>query len=161
MSNLGLRIAMREAGITMLETKVGDRYVMAELESRGWNLGGEASGHIVCLDKATTGDAIVAALQVLAAMLDSKLSLAELSHGMTKLPQVLVNVKFEKGTAPLENLHVKEVIAQVEQDLAGQGRVLIRKSGTEPLIRVMVEGREQQQVQNFAEKIAAAVKIAS
>jgi phosphoglucosamine mutase len=116
---------------------------------------------VINLDHTGTGDGIVASLQVLGAMLDTGLSLAELAQGMTKLPQVLVNVKFEKGSAPLENKHVKDVIAEVEAALAGQGRVLIRKSGTEPLIRVMVEGKEQQVVQDFAERIAAAVKLAS
>jgi phosphoglucosamine mutase len=144
-----------------VRSKVGDRYVMELLQEKGWRIGGENSGHVINLDHTGTGDGIVASLQVLASMMDTNLSLAELSHGMTKLPQVLVNVKFEKGSAPLDNMHVKEVIAKVEAELHGQGRVLIRKSGTEPLIRVMVEGREQDQVQEYAERIAAAVKLAS
>ncbi len=161
MSNMGLELALAELDIPFVRSKVGDRYVMELLQEKGWRIGGENSGHVINLDHTGTGDGIVASLQVLASMMDTNLSLAELSHGMTKLPQVLVNVKFEKGSAPLDNMHVKEVIAKVEAELHGQGRVLIRKSGTEPLIRVMVEGREQDQVQEYAERIAAAVKLAS
>jgi len=148
-------------GIPFARSKVGDRYVMEMLSEKGWRIGGENSGHVLNLDHTGTGDGIVASLQVLAAMLESGLTLAEFSHGMTKLPQVLINVKFEKGSAPLENQHVKDVIAKVEHELHGQGRVLIRKSGTEPLIRVMVEGKDQAQVQQYAEQIATAVKLAS
>jgi len=161
MTNMGMELALAELGIPFARSKVGDRYVMELLQEKGWRIGGENSGHVINLDHTGTGDGIVASLQVLGAMLDTGLSLAELAQGMTKLPQVLVNVKFEKGSAPLENKHVKDVIAEVEAALAGQGRVLIRKSGTEPLIRVMVEGKEQQVVQEFAERIAAAVKLAS
>lgn len=161
MSNMGLELALADLDIPFVRSKVGDRYVMELLQEKGWRIGGENSGHVINLDHTGTGDGIVASLQVLGAMLDTGLSLAELSHGMTKLPQVLVNVKFEKGSAPLENKHVTDVIATVEAELAGQGRVLIRKSGTEPLIRVMVEGKEQATVQEYAERIAAAVKLAS
>jgi phosphoglucosamine mutase len=161
MSNMGLELALAELGIPFARSNVGDRYVVEMLAQKNWRIGGENSGHVLNLDHAGTGDGIIASIQVLTAMLEAKLSLAELAQGMTKMPQVLVNVKFEKGTAPLENLHVKEVIQQVERDLNGQGRVLIRKSGTEPLIRVMVEGRIQDEVQQFAQKIADAVKIAS
>lgn len=161
MSNMGLELALAELGIPFARSNVGDRYVVEMLAQKNWRIGGENSGHVLNLDHAGTGDGIIASIQVLTAMLEAKLSLADLAQGMTKMPQVLVNVKFEKGTAPLENLHVKEVIQQVERDLNGQGRVLIRKSGTEPLIRVMVEGRIQDEVQQFAQKIADAVKIAS
>ncbi len=161
MSNMGLELALAEMGIPFARSKVGDRYVMEMLSEKGWRIGGENSGHVLNLDHTGTGDGIVASLQVLAAMLESGLTLAEFSHGMTKLPQVLINVKFEKGSAPLENQHVKDVIAKVEHELHGQGRVLIRKSGTEPLIRVMVEGKDQAQVQQYAEQIATAVKLAS
>lgn len=161
MSNMGLELALAELDIPFVRSKVGDRYVMELLQEKGWRIGGENSGHVLNLDHTGTGDGIIASLQVLAAMQDSGLNLATLAQGMTKLPQVLVNVKFEKGSAPLENLHVKQVIAQVEAELHGQGRVLIRKSGTEPLIRVMVEGKVQSEVQEYAEKIAAAVKLAS
>lgn len=161
MSNMGLELALAELDIPFVRSKVGDRYVMELLQEKGWRIGGENSGHVLNLDHTGTGDGIIASLQVLAAMHDTGLKLADLAHGMTKLPQVLVNVKFEKGSAPLENLHVKQVIAQVEAELHGQGRVLIRKSGTEPLIRVMVEGKVHSEVQEYAEKIAAAVKLAS
>lgn len=161
MSNMGLELALAEMGIPFARSKVGDRYVMEMLTEKGWRIGGENSGHVLNLDHTGTGDGIVASLQVLAAMIEAGVSLADFSHGMTKLPQVLINVKFEKGTVPLENQHVKDVIAKVEQELHGQGRVLIRKSGTEPLIRVMVEGKDQAQVQHYAEQIATAVKLAS
>jgi phosphoglucosamine mutase len=161
MSNMGLELALAELGIPFARSNVGDRYVVEMLAQKNWRIGGENSGHVLNLDHTGTGDGIIASIQVLTAMLEAKLSLAELAQGMTKLPQVLVNVKFEKGTAPLENLHVKTVIQQVEQELNGQGRVLIRKSGTEPLIRVMVEGRIQDEVQKYAQKIADAVKVAS
>ncbi len=161
MSNMGLELALAELGIPFARSNVGDRYVVEMLAQKNWRIGGENSGHVLNLDHAGTGDGIIASIQVLTAMLEAKLSLAELAKGMTKMPQVLINVKFEKGTAPLENLHVKQVIQQVEQDLNGQGRVLIRKSGTEPLIRVMVEGRIQDEVQQYAQKIADAVKVAS
>lgn len=161
MSNMGLELALAELNIPFVRSKVGDRYVMELLQEKGWRIGGENSGHVLNLDHTGTGDGIIASLQVLAAMQDTGKTLAEIAQGMTKLPQVLVNVKFEKGSAPLENLHVKQVIAQVESELQGQGRVLIRKSGTEPLIRVMVEGKVHTEVQEYAEKIAAAVKLAS
>jgi phosphoglucosamine mutase len=161
MSNMGLELALAKMGIPFARSKVGDRYVMEMLTEKGWRIGGENSGHVLNLDHTGTGDGIVASLQVLAAMIEAGVSLADFSHGMTKLPQVLINVKFEKGTIPLENQHVKDVIAKVEQELHGQGRVLIRKSGTEPLIRVMVEGKDHAQVQHYAEQIATAVKLAS
>lgn len=134
---------------------------MELLREKNWRIGGENSGHVLNLDHTCTGDGIIASLQVLTAMIESGLSLAEFSQGMHKLPQVLVNVKFEKGTAPLEKQHVKQVISDVETELNGSGRVLIRKSGTEPLIRVMVEGQDETMVRQYAERIAAAVKIAS
>jgi phosphoglucosamine mutase len=161
MSNMGLELALAELEIPFARSKVGDRYVMELLNEKGWLIGGENSGHVLNLAHAGTGDGIIASLQVLAAMLESKLTLAELSQGMQKLPQVLVNVKFAKGSAPLENQHVKDEIAAVEAELGNQGRVLIRKSGTEPLIRVMVEGKDAPQVQAYAERIATAVKLAS
>ena len=161
MSNLGLELALKELDIPFARSAVGDRYVMELLREKNWRIGGENSGHVLNLDHTCTGDGIIASLQVLAAMIESGMSLAEFSQGMHKLPQVLVNVKFEKGTAPLEKHHVKQVITEVEAELNGSGRVLIRKSGTEPLIRVMVEGQDETQVRQYAERIAAAVKIAS
>ena len=161
MSNLGLELALKELDIPFARSAVGDRYVMELLREKNWRIGGENSGHVLNLDHTCTGDGIIASLQVLTAMIEAGMTLAEFSQGMHKLPQVLVNVKFEKGTAPLEKQHVKQVIADVEAELNGSGRVLIRKSGTEPLIRVMVEGQDETLVRQFAERIAAAVKIAS
>ena len=161
MSNLGLELALKQLDIPFERSKVGDRYVMELLREKNWRIGGENSGHVLNLDHTCTGDGIIASLQVLTAMIEAKMTLAEFSQGMHKLPQVLVNVKFEKGTAPLEKQHVKQVIAEVEAELNGSGRVLIRKSGTEPLIRVMVEGEQEALVRQYAERIAAAVKIAS
>ncbi|GAB2920856.1 phosphoglucosamine mutase [Rheinheimera gaetbuli] len=161
MSNLGLELALKELDIPFARSAVGDRYVMELLREKNWRIGGENSGHVLNLDHTCTGDGIIASLQVLTAMIEAGMSLAQFSQGMHKLPQVLVNVKFEKGTAPLEKQHVKQVIAEVEAELNGSGRVLIRKSGTEPLIRVMVEGQDETQVRQYAERIAAAVKIAS
>lgn len=161
MSNMGLELALARLAIPFARSAVGDRYVMELLRENNWRIGGENSGHVLNLDYTCTGDGIIASLQVLNAMLTSNSSLAELCTDMKKLPQVLVNVKFAKGTAPLEKQNVKQSIAEVEQALAGTGRVLIRKSGTEPLIRVMVEGEDEALVRAYAEKIAAAVKIAS
>jgi len=158
MSNFGMEKAIHALGLEFVRANVGDRYVMAALESRGWTLGGEASGHIVCLDKATTGDAIVAALQVLAAMIGSGRSLAELKAGMSKYPQVLINVrlaqKIDIKTVPA----IQKAVALAEEKLADQGRVLLRASGTEPLIRVMVEGADATLVQELAEELAEVVR---
>ena len=161
MTNLALEHALNEMGVGLARAKVGDRYVIAELLARNWQLGGENSGHLVCFQHTTTGDAIIAALQVLMALKRRGQSLVDARSDLKKCPQVLVNVKFEKGSAPLEKQHVKQVIADVEAKLNGSGRVLIRKSGTEPLIRVMVEGEDADVVRSYAEQIAAAVKIAS
>lgn len=161
MSNMGLELALAELKIPFLRSKVGDRYVMELLREHDWRIGGENSGHVLNLDHTCTGDGIIASLQVLTAMIQEQQSLADISQGMAKLPQVLVNVKFEKGTAPLEKQNVKQAIADVEAKLGTKGRVLIRKSGTEPLIRVMVEGEVLTEVEAFAQTIANAVKIAS
>lgn len=161
MSNLGLELALAKLDIPFARSAVGDRYVMELLREYDWRIGGENSGHVLNLDHACTGDGIIASLQVLNAMLSSELSLAELCADMRKLPQVLVNVKFTKGSTPLEKQHVKKSISDVEQALGKTGRVLIRKSGTEPLIRVMVEGENEAEVRAYAEKIAEAVKVSS
>lgn len=158
MSNFGMERAIRDMGLDFVRAAVGDRYVMAELESRGWNLGGEASGHIVCLDKATTGDAIVAALQVLAAMVASDRSLAELKCGMSKYPQVLINVRLAEKIDLAASTAVQAAVRAAEQRLGDQGRVLLRASGTEPVIRVMVEGQDAVLVQALAEELAEAVR---
>ena len=158
MSNMGLEIALKNLGIPFVRAKVGDRYVLEMLVEKNWRLGAENSGHVLLLDKTTTGDGIVAGLQVLAAMIRNNMSLADLCSGMTMLPQILINVRFSGKNDPLMNPEVKSAIAQAEQQLGNNGRVLIRKSGTEPLIRVMVEGSNQSQVQQLAEQIANAVK---
>jgi len=160
MSNLGMEIAVREMGLEFVRAKVGDRYVMAELQSRGWTLGGEASGHILCLDKTTTGDAIIAALQVLSAMVRTHKPLHELRGGMQKLPQVLINVRVGRRSDPMMHSPVVAAVKAAEERLADRGRVLLRASGTEPLIRVMVEGADQSLVATLAEELAGAVAVA-
>ena len=158
MSNFGMEKAIQALGLEFVRANVGDRYVMAALESRGWTLGGEASGHIVCLDKATTGDAIVAALQVLAAMVSSGKTLHELKAGMSKYPQVLINVRLAQKIDVKTVPSVQKAVAHAEARLADQGRVLLRASGTEPLIRVMVEGADAALVQELAEELAEVVR---
>jgi phosphoglucosamine mutase len=158
MSNMGLEIALKNLGIPFDRAKVGDRYVLEKLVEKNWRLGAENSGHVLLLDKTTTGDGIIAGLQVLAAMVRNDMSLADLCSGMTMLPQVLINVRFSGENDPLNSAQVKSAIAQAEKQLGSNGRALIRKSGTEPLIRVMVEGNNETEVQNLAEAIAIAVK---
>ncbi|HCN41628.1 MAG TPA: phosphoglucosamine mutase [Proteus vulgaris] len=158
MSNMGLEIALKQLGIPFVRAKVGDRYVLEKLQEKGWRLGAENSGHIILLDKTTTGDGIVAGLQVLSAMVRNHMSLHDLCSGMKLLPQILVNVRFTGNHDPLQTLEVQKVAKAVEDELAGKGRVLLRKSGTEPLIRVMVEGENEEQVTAMANRIADAVK---
>jgi len=160
MSNLGLELALKTLDIPFLRSKVGDRYVMELLTERGWRIGGENSGHIVNLDHGTTGDGIVAGIQVLAAMRRSDMTLEQLTAPVTLLPQVLVNVRFEGTKDPLQAAAVKFAVAEVERALGERGRVLLRKSGTEPLIRVMVEGDDEALVKQYAEQIATAVTTA-
>lgn len=158
MSNMGLELALKQLGIPFVRAKVGDRYVLEKLQEKGWRLGAENSGHVILLDKIATGDGIVASLQVLTAMVRNHMSLHDLCTGMKMLPQVLVNVRFAGEHDPLESDAVKVVAQDVEKALAGKGRVLLRKSGTEPLIRVMVEGEDAAQVTALANQIADAVK---
>ncbi|WP_445397351.1 phosphoglucosamine mutase [Zobellella sp. An-6] len=157
MSNMALELALDKLAIPFVRAKVGDRYVMELLKEHGWKLGGENSGHIISLDHNTTGDGIVAALQVLRAMVGERRSLHELRNGLTLFPQVLVNVRFNAGTDPLASEDVRRRVAEAEAELAGAGRVLLRKSGTEPLIRVMVEGADKALVERLAHRIAEAV----
>jgi len=158
MSNMGLELALKQLGIPFARAKVGDRYVLEKMQEKQWRLGAENSGHVILLDKTTTGDGIVASLQVLTAMVRNHMSLHDLCSGMKMLPQVLVNVRFSGTGDPLEDETVKSVTAEVEKTLAGRGRVLLRKSGTEPLIRVMVEGENEAQVTELAHRIAEQVK---
>ena len=158
MSNMSLEIALKMLGVPFLRANVGDRYVLEKMVENDWTLGGENSGHIIIADKNTTGDGIVASLAVLAAMAQHKLSLNELASAVKLFPQVLINVRFAGGENPLESDAVKSVAADVEKRLEGKGRILLRKSGTEPLIRVMVECQDAELAQKCAEEIAEAVK---
>ena len=158
MSNMSLEIALKMLGVPFLRANVGDRYVLEKMLENDWTLGGENSGHIIIADKNTTGDGIVASLAVLAAMAQHKLSLNELASAVKLFPQVLINVRFAGGDNPLESDAVKSVAAEVEKRLEGKGRILLRKSGTEPLIRVMVECQDAELAQQCAEEIAEAVK---
>jgi phosphoglucosamine mutase len=146
--------------IPFSRANVGDRYVMEQLSERGWTYGGENSGHIICLGHTTTGDGIVAALQVLAAMLAQKQSLRGLLSDLTLYPQLLVNVRFKGDSDPLSSDVVKMAQAKAENQLGDSGRVLLRKSGTEPLLRVMVEGADSALVEQCANDIADAVRAA-
>jgi len=161
MSNLGLDLALQALDIPFARSKVGDRYVMELLKELDWRIGGENSGHILNLDHGTTGDGIVAGILVLAAMRRQNATLEELTSAMEMLPQVLVNVRFEGEHDPLKSDKVKAAQAQVESELGVRGRVLLRKSGTEPLIRVMVEGDDHSAVLAHANLIADAVKSVS
>ncbi|MDG1113354.1 MAG: phosphoglucosamine mutase [Pseudomonadales bacterium] len=156
MSNLGLEVALKDHGIGFARALVGDRYVVAKLLQEGWRLGGEGSGHILCLDQATTGDGVVSALQVLRAIVDQGKTLAELKSAMTKFPQVMINVRAVSARV-MENETVRSAVRDVEAELGDKGRVLLRPSGTEPLIRVMVEGEDAQQVTHLAGQLAAVV----
>ncbi len=161
MSNLGLEVALREAGIEFRRAAVGDRYVLSMLRESGGTLGGETSGHILCLDKTTTGDGLVSALQVLAIMRASGRTLAELAAPMRKFPQVLLNVRVAERFDPTAVPAVRDAVRRVEQRLGRDGRVVLRASGTEPVIRVMVEGREESQAKAAAAELAAAVQGAA
>ncbi len=158
MSNMGLQLALAAADIALERAKVGDRYVMQGLEAHGWILGGEPSGHILCLDKSRTGDAIIAGLQVLAVMVQTNATLSELCQGFNLLPQTLVNVRLEQMADPYDFPELVTIFKQAEQDVRGKGRLLIRKSGTEPLIRVMVELDDAEQCAQLANDLAAHVK---
>ena len=158
MSNMSLEIALKMLGVPFVRANVGDRYVLEKMVEHGWTLGGENSGHIIIADKNTTGDGIIASLAVLSAMVQHRLSLNELASAVKLFPQVLINVRFAGGANPLESEAVKVVAADVEKRLEGKGRILLRKSGTEPLIRVMVECEDGTLAKQCAEEIAEAVK---
>jgi phosphoglucosamine mutase len=157
MSNLGLELALASQGVGFQRAKVGDRYVLEMLRETGGQLGGETSGHILCLDKTTTGDGLVTALQVLSIMRQTRRSLAELTSGMQRLPQVLINVRTAGRVDVVGATLVRQAVARVEHELGRRGRVVLRASGTEPVVRVMVEGEDQVEVRRMAESIAAAV----
>ncbi|HEU4424155.1 MAG TPA: phosphoglucosamine mutase [Pilimelia sp.] len=161
MSNLGLRLAMARAGIRLVETKVGDRYVLEELRGARLALGGEQSGHVVMPSYATTGDGILTGLHMMSRMAATGLSLAELASVVTKLPQVLINVRVADRAAGATAPTVQAAVAEAEAELGDTGRVLLRPSGTEPLVRVMVEAATEETARSVAERIAAAVRTAS
>jgi phosphoglucosamine mutase len=158
MSNLGLELALRAAGIDFRRAAVGDRYVLAMLRETRGILGGESSGHILCLDKTTTGDGLVSALQVLAVMKQTGRELAELASGMRKFPQVLLNVQVRARSDPGQLPAVQEAVARIEARLGSEGRVVLRASGTEPVIRVMVEGRDEATTRAAAAELAEVVR---
>jgi phosphoglucosamine mutase len=160
MTNLGLEVALRALNIDFHRSKVGDRHVLAMLKERGGIIGGETSGHVICLDRTTTGDGLVTALQVLAVMRRTGRTLSELAAGMPQFPQVMVNVKVRAVGDPTRHDSVKEAISAAESELGSRGRVVLRASGTEPLIRVMVEGEDRQQVSSLANRLADTVRTA-
>lgn len=161
MSNLGFEHALGKLGIEFKRADVGDRYVLELLQNEGWQLGGEASGHIICLDKHSSGDGIISALQVLHALRDLKRPLADLTRELVVYPQILLNVPIIKGFDFRNDDRIQSALAEAESALNGSGRVLLRASGTEPVLRVMVEGREEPQVRHWAEAIAATVRAAA
>jgi phosphoglucosamine mutase len=161
MTNVGLEVALRELGVPFLRAAVGDRYVLQLLRSHGGVLGGEASGHLLCLDKTTTGDGLIVALQVLAVMKATGKSLAELAAGMQRFPQKMINVRVSERFDAAKHPAVAPAIAAVERALGERGRVVLRASGTEPLIRVMVEGEDAQAVERHATALADAVRAAA
>jgi len=162
MTNLAFEHAMQNLGIPFMRAKVGDRYVLELLQQKGWQLGGENSGHIICLDKHSTGDGIISALQVLHALRANGQSLADAARDLQMYPQVLINVRVARGLDCLGDRRVTTAVSDAEQVLDGKGRVLLRPSGTEPLLRVMVEGEDRQLVESSAQRIADVVrKLAS
>lgn len=158
MSNYGLELFFNREGIEFVRAKVGDRYVMSELQSRHWILGGETSGHVICLNKTSTGDGIVTALQVLQVMIETGKTLHELRQGFQKLPQKLVNVKTSNIKDIAKDEKVQQAVSMAKQKLQNQGRVLLRASGTEPVVRVMVEGMDDQLISQIAEDLADIVR---
>lgn len=158
MSNLGFEQAIKQMGVEFVRVPVGDRHIMSELGKRHWHLGGEPSGHIVCMEMTTTGDGIITALQVLAAMRDQNKSLADIRAGLTKYPQILLNVKVAQLDHPLDAPRIQQAIKDVENQLGSKGRVLLRRSGTEPLIRVMVEGEDDRNVKRLADYLMDVVQ---
>ena len=157
MTNMAVEKAIQAEGIRFARAKVGDRYVLEQLKEKNWLLGGEGSGHLICLDKHTTGDGIVAALQVLTAIKQSNQTLAQLLQKVTLFPQILINVRYKQGYQWQSDAKMQSAITQAEQQLAGSGRVLIRASGTEPVLRVMVEAQDAQMAKEQAQKIASVI----
>jgi phosphoglucosamine mutase len=160
MSNFGLEQALGRADIAFERAQVGDRYVMEKLRARGWLLGGETSGHVLCLDRTTTGDGIITALQVISVLRERGRALGDIKRFMHKYPQRLVNVRLAPGFEPTSSMVVQDALASAQAQLAGRGRILLRKSGTEPLVRVMVEGADAVEVDSLCQQVAGAVQVA-
>ncbi len=159
MSNFGLELALKKRNIPFLRSPVGDRHVHKALVSNGWTLGGEASGHLLCLDRTSTGDGIVSALQVLEVMVSKSMGLAELAADVQKLPQVMINVPVSGQMSDLkDSLTINAAVKSVQDQLGNTGRVILRPSGTEPLIRVTLEGIDEVQVNRLAEELATVVR---
>jgi phosphoglucosamine mutase len=157
MSNLGLELALGELGITLLRAEVGDRYVVEQMLAGGYNLGGEQSGHIVFLDHNTTGDGAITCLQLLALLMEKGKRLSELKKVMTRLPQVLINVRVKEKKDMSAIPGVQRAMAMVQNELKGRGRILVRYSGTESLARVMIEGENEDKIKQMAGEIADAI----
>ncbi len=161
MSNYGLQLALAQHDVQLIRANVGDRYVLQQLKEHGGNLGGETSGHILCLDRATTGDGIVSALAVLEALAYAGTDLAEARRGLSKMPQIMINVRANGAREALHSDPVREALAETERALSGRGRVVLRASGTEPLVRVTVEAADEGEVRQLAERLAGVVKSAA
>jgi phosphoglucosamine mutase len=154
MTNMAVEVALQKRGVQFVRAKVGDRYVLEELAKHQWILGGEGSGHLLALDKHTTGDGLVSALQILQTCVRSGKAMAELLKDVTLFPQILLNVRLRPGQDWQSNTRMKEAVQKAEAELGDTGRVLIRASGTEPLVRVMVEARDEAQAKACAQRIA-------
>jgi len=159
MTNMAVELALKRLGVEFVRAKVGDRYVLEELNKRKWTLGGEGSGHLLCLDRHTTGDGIVSALQVLAALRRSGKTLAQLLEGVKLFPQTLINVRVEKGFDWQTHAGLQAARAKIEPELEGRGRVLIRASGTEPVVRVMVEAEQVETAERAAQALADSLRV--
>jgi phosphoglucosamine mutase len=158
MSNIGLELALRDSGVDLVRCQVGDKYVMEEMQKRGASLGGEQSGHIIFSDYLFTGDGLCTALQVLRVMGATGRTLAELASDLTTYPQVLVNVRVKQKEDVARVPAIADLIARVESRLSGHGRLLVRYSGTEPLLRIMLEGRDEREIREWADEIATEVR---
>jgi phosphoglucosamine mutase len=161
MSNYGLQQALAGLGVELIRANVGDRFVLQKLKEHSGVLGGETSGHLLCLDRATTGDGIVAALAVLEALKFLGQDMADARQGLTKMPQIMINVRAAGAREALNTDAVRQALADTEQALLGRGRVVLRASGTEPLVRVTVEAADEAEVRQMAERLADVVKSAT
>jgi len=159
MTNMGVELALRRAGVELVRAKVGDRYVLEALLERGWQLGGEGSGHLLVLDRHSTGDALVSALQVMQALRRQGLSLSDCLKGAELFPQMMINVRLKQAASWQSSSSVDRAVRRVQAELGDGGRVLIRPSGTEPVVRVMVEARDVQQVERYCRQLADVVGL--